>query len=64
MGGGLVYVGAKNRMCRHQLISIANEAMRDMVKFSVEFGMTPSSRSRIHVSNDDRQPDPADRFFK
>lgn len=62
-GGGLLYKGANSRICRNPLISIANEAMRDMVKFCNEFGMTPSSRVRIHVSKDDKEQDPAEAFF-
>lgn len=30
-------------------LSIANRAMEQMVKFLAEFGMSPSSRSRIHT---------------
>lgn len=62
-GSGLLYIGANSRMCRNPLITIANEAMRDMVKFSIEFGMTPSSRSRIHVPENTREQDPAEAFF-
>ncbi len=31
-------------------LSVANEALRQMRAYSVELGLTPSSRSRIHVS--------------
>ena len=31
------------------LVGIANKAMADMVRYSAEFGMTPSARTRVHA---------------
>ena len=33
-------------------------AMKQMREFAVEFGMTPSSRSRVHASGDESESDP------
>jgi P27 family predicted phage terminase small subunit len=44
------------------LVAIANNAMKDMVKYSIEFGMTPSARSRIHAQKPE-ETDAASRFF-
>jgi len=39
--------------------SIADKALEQMRKFAVEFGMTPSSRSNIHVIPDDQDKAPS-----
>lgn len=36
-------------------LAIANKAMEQMVKYLTEFGMTPSSRTRIGVSIEDKK---------
>jgi P27 family predicted phage terminase small subunit len=38
-------------------ISIANKALTNYKAFLVEFGMTPSSRSRIGIKSDDKHDD-------
>jgi P27 family predicted phage terminase small subunit len=47
--------------------TVAEKAMRRMHAFLSEFGMTPSSRSRITAGlgagGDRRQDDPAEAFF-
>jgi phage terminase small subunit len=42
---------------------MANRAMADMVRYATEFGMTPSSRSRIAGNTDPNQGD-FDEFWK
>jgi len=44
-------------------LAIANKAMVEMRKWLVEFGMTPSARSRVEVSSDD-EADPMEEFLK
>lgn len=39
-------------------LSIANRAMEQMQKFMVEFGMTPSSRSKVSASKAEQSSDP------
>lgn len=42
-------------------LNIANAAMKQMRAFLIEFGMTPSSRSRVSVPADD-EGDPYENF--
>lgn len=44
-------------------LSIANKAMEQMKAFGSEFGLTPASRTRIHVPDAPKEVDPADEFF-
>lgn len=44
-------------------LSIANKAMEQMHKFLTEFGMTPSSRSRIQVEPPQEAADPFEELF-
>ena len=44
-------------------VRIAHNAMNQMRAFLVEFGMTPSSRSRIKVTRRDQSTDKRRRFF-
>jgi len=59
--GLLVDIG-KEQYRRNPLVAIANDAMAALVKYSVEFGMTPSARSRIHAQKPE-ETDAASRFF-
>jgi P27 family predicted phage terminase small subunit len=46
-------------------IGIANTAIDQMRRFMIEFGMTPASRSRIHVNSDTGNTDDAfDNFMR
>jgi P27 family predicted phage terminase small subunit len=57
-------ISTKNGNAIHNpLVSIANKALRDMVVFAAELGMTPSGRSRVKTNYHDRNTDPADEFF-
>ncbi len=53
---GLILTTIKGNFLQSPLVSIANRSMELMLKFMIEFGLTPSSRSRI-VSN---KPDEGD----
>ena len=44
-------------------LSIINSALDQMRKFLTEFGMTPSSRTRISVARKNEDKDDAARFF-
>jgi P27 family predicted phage terminase small subunit len=44
-------------------VGIANTAMDQMRKFLVEFGMTPSSRSRVHAADAPTSADPFQDFM-
>ena len=44
-------------------ISIANHALADLLKFAREFGMTPSARSRIPATPEEKEESLADFLF-
>lgn len=44
-------------------LSIINAALDQMRKFLTEFGMTPSSRTRIHIARKNEEENDAARFF-
>jgi P27 family predicted phage terminase small subunit len=44
-------------------LAIQNKASDQMKKYLVEFGMTPASRSRIHVADPNANADPMDDFL-
>ena len=45
-------------------LTVADQAMESMLKFMVEFGLTPSSRSRIKVPENARTADEFDLFLE
>jgi P27 family predicted phage terminase small subunit len=49
---GAVTVSPKGYQMQSPWVGIANTSLAMMHKYLVEFGATPSSRSRIHVAND------------
>ena len=48
---GLVGKTTNGNLIHNPYLSIANRAKRDALRFMQEFGLTPSSRSRISVSD-------------
>jgi P27 family predicted phage terminase small subunit len=48
---------------QNPLVGIANKAKADMVKYAIEFGMTPSARSKVIAGDPDAKDDPAQEFF-
>jgi P27 family predicted phage terminase small subunit len=61
--GGLVITTATGNAIQAPLVGIANKAAADMVRYAVEFGMTPSARSKVNAGDPDAAPDPAQEFF-
>ena len=52
------------RYKKNPAVTISEGAMKLMKSFLVEFGMTPSSRSRLIVNEDATKPiDPAEKYF-
>lgn len=47
---GLMILSPNNFPMQHPALAVANKAMEQMHKFLIEFGMTPSSRSRVQVA--------------
>ncbi len=57
--GGLMIKTTNGNAIMNPLVGIANKAAADMVRYAVEFGMTPSARSRINAEAppvDGREP--------
>jgi P27 family predicted phage terminase small subunit len=63
MGGLTVRNASTGKTIENPMISIANRAMADCVKFAAELGMTPSSRSRVHHADLPRDDDPAGKYL-
>jgi P27 family predicted phage terminase small subunit len=60
---GILTKTIQGNFIQHPLIGIANKATRDMVAYAAEFGMTPSSRSRVN-GTESKEEDPAARFLR
>lgn len=52
---GLMIKTVNGNAIQNPLVGMANRAMADMVRYATEFGMTPSSRSRIAGNIDPNQ---------
>ena len=53
---------ASGNLIQNPFLGIANHAMDQMLKIAAEFGMTPSSRSRL-VSTTTQTADPFEEFL-
>jgi len=60
---GLIVKTKDGNIIQSPLVGIANTAMKLVHKFLIEFGMTPSSRSRISVDKDNSSQDKAESYF-
>jgi P27 family predicted phage terminase small subunit len=54
---GAVVLTGQGYPIQNPHLAVANKAMEQIHKISCEFGLTPSSRSRVHASTDE-QPKP------
>lgn len=52
------------RYKKNPAVTISETAMKIMKSFLVEFGMTPSSRSRVRIEKPPGQEDPIDAFLR
>ena len=48
---------------QNPLVGTANKAKADMVKYALEFGMSPSSRSKVNATPDDHKESQLKEFF-
>jgi P27 family predicted phage terminase small subunit len=55
---GLLIKTTNGNYIQNPLVGIANKSMADMVKYSTEMGMTPSSRSGIKIANNNEPANP------
>ncbi len=53
---------SNGNVIQNPAISIANRTLEEMRKFMVEFGMTPSARTRVHATASDNEPTFADQL--
>lgn len=60
---GLMIETVNGNLIPNPALGIANKAMADVMRYCVEFGMTPSARSRITASPRPTEKDEADEFF-
>lgn len=60
---GMVIETHTGALKQNPYLSIANHAMKQMKEFLAEFGMTPSSRSRLKVDPPKDLDDSKDKFF-
>ena len=62
--GAVVLSPNKQFPMKSPYLSVADQAMEQMRKLMVEFGLTPSSRSRIRVPGGGETGDELDRFLE
>lgn len=62
---GLLIRTSNGNAIQNPLVGTANKAMKDMVYYAAEFGMTPSARSRIEAAPPpkDNKKDAAGKYF-
>lgn len=53
---GVIITAPSGYPIQNPWLAVANKAMREMMRVAVEFGMTPSSRSRINVPEGEGEP--------
>jgi P27 family predicted phage terminase small subunit len=62
--GALMIKTSNGNAIQNPLVGTANKAASDMVRYAVEFGMTPSARSRISAEAPNRsEQDPASKYL-
>jgi P27 family predicted phage terminase small subunit len=49
MGGALTIQAGNGTTIPNPLLNIANAAMKDMVRYAAEFGITPASRTKVNA---------------
>lgn len=46
---GVLVLGYRGSMVKNPAIQVAKDALADVIRIATEFGMTPSSRGRMHI---------------
>ncbi len=59
---GIIIRTRTGNAIQNPLVGAANKAMADMVRYAAEFGLTPSSRTRVSAAPMDDENDPFARF--
>lgn len=60
---GNVLESDKGNFYQNPLLEISNRAWSNVLRAAVEFGMTPSSRSRVHATSQQDEPSMAELLF-
>lgn len=60
---GTIVKTANGNLIQNPYLAVANRAMEQMTRLAAEFGMTPSSRSRVQIAAADDGPSLADLLF-
>lgn len=60
---GPIVKTANGNLIQNPYLAVANRALEQMTKLAAEFGMTPSSRSRVQVAQPAAEPSLADVLF-
>ncbi len=61
--GPLLKPTASGYIPQSPYVALARSALEEMRRLLQEFGMTPASRTRIHVAPGDAEPDEFERLF-
>jgi P27 family predicted phage terminase small subunit len=61
--GGETYTTGAGLIKAHPAVAMRNDAARRMQSLLAEFGMSPSSRSKVSAKGDDDQENPAASYF-
>lgn len=61
--GGETYTTDAGLIKAHPAVAMRNDAARRLQSLMAEFGMTPSSRSKVNAKDDDAKEDPAAKYF-
>lgn len=61
---GLIIETSNGNKIQNPAVGIANKAMADMVKIASEFGMTPSSRTKLKTELDTKDETLAEQLFR
>ncbi len=60
---GMLIRTTNRNFIQNPMVGIANKAMADVMRYCVEFGMTPSARSRITATPRATEEDSTEEFF-
>lgn len=60
---GTIVRTSNGNLIQNPYLAVANRAMEQMTRLAAEFGMTPSSRSRVQVAEPDAVPSLAELLF-
>lgn len=61
--GGETYTTEGGLIKAHPAVAMRNDAARRLQSLLAEFGMTPSSRSKVNANGEDEKADPAAEYF-